>query len=115
VSEYRLVRLGKQIQEEISALIVGQKIKDPRVTSLISIHRVDVSKDLSWADVYVSNFESAGALEKAVAGLNSAAGFVQAQLNSRMHIRQTPKLRFHVDTSLKDGFEMIQKIGELDT
>jgi ribosome-binding factor A len=32
-----------------------------------------------------------------------------------MRIRQTPKLRFHEDMSVKEGFEIIQKIEDLNS
>ena len=114
MSEYRLIRLGRQVQEEIASMIASGKIKDYRVDSFLSVMRVDVARDLSYADVYVSNFESEEKLEKAVAGLSSAAGFIQAILASKMHIRQTPKLRFHPDTSVKDGFDLVKRIEEIN-
>jgi ribosome-binding factor A len=113
MSEYRLVRLAHQIQEEIGALIVSGKVKDPRVDTFLSISRVEVSRDLSYADIFVSSFESEKRIELGVAGLASAAGFIQAQLASRMHIRQTPKLRFHVDASIREGFDLVKRIEEL--
>ncbi|MFQ3547247.1 MAG: 30S ribosome-binding factor RbfA [Termitinemataceae bacterium] len=113
MSEYRIERLNVLIQEKIGSLIVEGKIKDPRVGPFLSITRVDVSRDLSYADVYVSSFESDARLRKGVTGLQSAAGFIQAQLNGVMHIRQTPKLRFHEDRSLKEGFDIIKKIEDV--
>jgi ribosome-binding factor A len=52
-------------------------------------------------------------LKKGVAGLQSASTFIHAQLNAAMHMRKIPMLRFHEDTSLKTGFDMIKKIEEL--
>jgi ribosome-binding factor A len=46
-------------------------------------------------------------------GLQSAAGFIQAHLAGLMHIRQTPRLRFHEDLGIREGFDMIQKIEGL--
>jgi ribosome-binding factor A len=84
------------------------------VNPFLSVTRVAVSRDLAWAEVYVSTFKSEGNLAKGVEGLRSAAGFIQAQLASLMRIRQTPKLRFHEDMSIKEGFEIIQKIEDLN-
>jgi ribosome-binding factor A len=111
--EHRLERLGALIQEITGKLIVEGRIKDPRVHPFLSITRVDVSKDLTWADAYVSTFRSESNLERGVAGLQSAAGFIQARLAREMHIRQTPKLRFHADVHLKDALELIRKIDEI--
>jgi ribosome-binding factor A len=113
MGEFRTERVGRLIQEKIGALIVEGRIKDPRVNPFLSITRVSVSKDLAWAEVYVSTFKSEGNLSRGVEGLQSAAGFIQAQLASMMRIRQTPRLRFHEDMSIKEGFEIIQKIEDL--
>lgn len=114
MSDFRLQRLGVQIQEEVGALIVGGKVKDHRVDPFLSITRVDVSRDLSFADVYVSSFAEEQKLERGVLGLQSAAGFIQAQLGSKLHIRQIPKLRFHADLSVREGFDLVKKIEDLN-
>lgn len=111
--EYRLERIGTLIQEKIGALIVEGRIKDPRVNPFLSVTRVEVSKDVSWADVYVSTFRNENSLKRGVAGLQSAAGFIQANIGREMRMRQTPKLRFHADTSLKEEFDLIRTIDAI--
>jgi len=112
MSQYRMERLGQAIQEKISALILEGSIKDNRVSSFLSITKVDVSKDLSFADVYVSDIRGKN-IEKGVEGLLSAAGFIQSQLGAAMRIRKIPHLRFHADTSIGESFELIKKIEKL--
>jgi ribosome-binding factor A len=109
---FRTERLGQTIQEKIGSLILEGKIKDSRVNAFISITKVDVSKDLSYADVYVSDIRG-NINEKEVEGLQSAAGFIQSQLGATMHIRKTPHLRFHQDKSIGESFELIKKIEKL--
>ena len=101
------------MQEKIGALIVEGKIKDPRVNAFLSVSRIQVSRDFSWADVYVSTFRPETSLARGVEGLQSAAGFIQSQLAKEMRIRQTPKLRFHEDLSIREGFEMVKKLEDL--
>jgi len=101
------------MQEKIGALIVEGKIKDHRVNPFLSISRIKVSRDLSWADVYVSTFKPETNLARGVEGLQSAAGFIQAQLAMGMRIRLTPRLRFHEDLSIRQGFEIVKKIEEI--
>jgi len=110
---FRTGRVGSLIQEKIGELIVGGKIKDPRVDSFLSVSRVDVSRDLAYADVFVSSYKSEAGLGKGVEGLQNAAGFIQAQLAKTMHIRSTPRLRFHADLGIREGFTMVQKLEEL--
>ncbi|AEF85948.1 ribosome-binding factor A [Treponema primitia ZAS-2] len=112
MAEYRTERVGRLIQEKIGSLIVEGKVKDPRVDTFLSITRVAVSRDLSYADCYVSSYKSAG-LATGVEGLQSAAGFIQSQLAAMMHIRHTPRLRFHEDQGIREGFELVQKIDSL--
>ena len=110
--QFRTERLGQSIQEKIGSLILEGKIKDNRVNSFLSITKVNVSKDLSFADVYVSDIRGKN-IEKGAEGLQSAAGFIQSQLGAAMHIRKIPKLRFHADTSIGESFDLIKKIEEL--
>jgi ribosome-binding factor A len=110
----RTERLGRLIQEIISSLVLEGKIKDPRVSSFVSITRVSVSRDFSYADAYVSNINEAENLERNVRGLQSAAGFIQSQLGTSLHIRKIPHLRFHADTCVRDGFDMVRKLKQLE-
>jgi ribosome-binding factor A len=110
---YRGERLGKLIQEKIGGLIVEGKVKNYRVDSFLSITRVDVSNDLSFADIYVSSFKSEEGLLRGVDGLQSAAGFIQAKLSSLLRVRQTPRLRFHADNGPREGFALNKKIDDI--
>ncbi|MCL2066361.1 MAG: 30S ribosome-binding factor RbfA [Treponema sp.] len=110
---YRPERLGQLIKEIISSLILEGKIKDKRVNSFLSITGVDVSSDLSFADVYVSDVRWADGIERGAAGLQSAAGFIQSQLGKAMRVRKIPRLRFHGDKSIGRGFDLIKKIEDL--
>ena len=109
----RTERLGRLMQEKISAMIIEGRIKDPRVTSFVTITRVNVSRDLSFADVLVSNIQETADLQQNADGLQSAAGFIRSQLCSVLHLRKIPHLRFHTDNSIRQGFDMIQKIEKL--
>jgi ribosome-binding factor A len=110
---YRIERLGRLVQEKIGALILEGRIKDPRVHPFLSVTRVRVARDLAFADVYVSNVRENGGAGRAVEGLQSAAGFIQAELASSMKIRKIPRLRFHPDSGVREGFEMVKKLEEL--
>ena len=110
---FRTERLGRQIQELIGSFILDGRINDPRVTPFISITRVQISRDLSYADVYVSNIRETANIERSAAGLQSAAGFIQSQLGAMLHIRKIPHLRFHADSSIREGFDLVQKIEQI--
>ena len=113
MGEFRTERVANLIQEKIGSLIIEGKIKDPRVNPFLSVSRVKVSRDFSWAEVYISTFKPETNLARGVEGMQSAAGFIQSQLAREMRIRVTPRLRFHEDSSIREGFEIVKKIEDL--
>lgn|SRR5574344_1029096 len=114
MGQYRIARLNDQLRDEISQMILRGEVKDPRVSTFISINRVEVSNDLCYGKVYVSSFLADAQVQKGVDGLNSAAGFIQSTIAKKLRIRQFPKLSFCVDTGMKEGFEMVQKLNALE-
>ena len=114
MGQYRIQRLNDQLRDEISQLILRGEVKDPRVSTFLSINRVEVTTDLGYAKVYVSSFLPDNQVGKGVDGLNAAAGFIQREIAKKLRIRQFPKLQFHVDAGMKAGFEMVQKLNELE-
>ncbi|MCI5607107.1 MAG: 30S ribosome-binding factor RbfA [Treponema sp.] len=114
MGQYRIQRLNDQLRDEISQLILRGDVKDPRVTTFLSVNRVEVTSDLGYAKVYVSSFVPDGQLKLGVAGLNSAAGYIQGQIAKKLRIRQFPKLTFVVDEGMKEGFKMVQILNDLE-
>lgn len=113
MATHRQERVETLITQLISSMLIRGDIKDPRVDSSISISAVVLAKDLSWAKISVAGFLDEAKLHKAVAGLNSAAGYIQAQLGKTLKTRLTPKLNFQADFNVKAAFEMTKKIEEL--
>lgn len=97
----RIDRIGDQMQRELAQLI-QREIKDPRV-GMITVNAVKVSRDLGYADIYVSlltteelNAESPE-VKESLAVLNKASGFLRGQVGRAMKLRVVPLLRFHFD------------------
>jgi ribosome-binding factor A len=100
----RAQRLGEQIQRDL-ALLIQRELKDPRV-GMVTVNFVELSKDLSYADVNVTVLVPDDAEEKIVesmAILNQASSFLRAELGRGLKVRKVPLLRFHYDDSLKRG------------
>ena len=113
MGEFRLQRIERLLREEISSMILTDEVKDPRVSSFVTITDVHVSKDLAHAKVFVSSFQSIESLNGSVSALNHAAGFIQGRMSRRLKLRVTPKLSFVPDLSIRDGFDVTQKIERL--
>lgn len=114
MNEIRRKRLEELLREEIGSLISSGEIRDPRVDSLVSVTRVEAGGDGSTAKVWVSRVtDDDKELEAAVAGLSSAAGFIQSQIARRVRLRLTPVLHFFADHGIRQGLEMTEKLKGL--
>lgn len=96
---YRINRITSDIKLCLSEIL--KDTKDPRVSRLLSIVKVDVSSDLSYATVYVSAVEGFEETVKSVKALKGASGFLRRELGSRMSLRKVPELRFVADDSIE--------------
>jgi ribosome-binding factor A len=95
----RRERVGEQLREEISAMMITG-IKDPRVR-LASISRVRVSPDLREAWLDVSALGDDAERHGVVDALTHAEGFLRAQLGRRLeNLRSIPRLHFELDESI---------------
>ncbi|MEE2762534.1 MAG: 30S ribosome-binding factor RbfA [Pseudomonadota bacterium] len=98
----RIDRIGDQMQRELAQLI-QREVKDPRV-GLVTVNAVKVSRDLGYADVYVSLLsteelgEESPEVQDSLKVLSKASGFLRGQVGRAMKLRVVPQLRFHFDT-----------------
>jgi len=109
----RTERLNALFRNEISSLIL-RGIKDPRISGVVTVTRVDISNDLSYATVFVSVYGSASEKRNTIKALKSATGFIRRELLSRITIRVMPVLRFKLDESIAQGNEILELIDSLD-
>lgn len=95
---FKINRITSDIKIVLSELL--REVKDPRVSQLLSIVKVDVSGDLSYATVYVSAIEGSEKTKESVKALKGASGYLRRELGSRMKLRKVPELRFIADDSI---------------
>ena len=112
MASYRLDRTNEDILRELTAIL--RTVKDPRVTGLVSIVRVEVTNDLSYAKVYVSSMDGMEAAKSAVKGLTSAAGYMRRSLGSALHLRHVPELRFIADDSIEYSASIAKTLLDLE-
>ena len=115
MAEFRLQRIQHLLREAISSMIMTDEIKDPRVSTFVSITDVKVSKDLSFAKIYVSSFQSDKKLNESVEALNHASGFIQGRLGRRLRLRVTPHLVFFPDKSIEQAMALTHKLEGLSS
>lgn len=108
---YKIGRNSEDIRRELADIM--RSLKDPRITGLLSIVRVDLSGDMSHAKVYVSSMDGIEAAREAVKGLQHASGFIRRELNNRLKLRTSPELKFIADNSIEHGAEISRMLKEL--
>lgn len=107
----RTVRISEEMKREISSIIQGE-LKDPRLSRLISVTNVNVTKDLRYAKVFVSIMGNDEEKKNAIDGLKSAAGFIRREVGHRIQLRYTPEIQFELDNSIEHGAYISKLINE---
>lgn len=99
----RAERVSATVQRILSG-VLSKDIRDPRV-NLVVITRVEMNDDLRiatvWFQIMGQQYEpTSPAVREALAGLETAKGYLRRELGAELQIKFTPDLRFHFDTSL---------------
>lgn len=108
---YRINRTSEDIKREIISIM--RELKDPRITGMLTVVRVEVTNDLSYAKVYISAMEGLETAKTAVKGLTSAAGYIRREIGNRLHLRKAPEIKFIADDSIEYGMEISRKLNEI--
>jgi ribosome-binding factor A len=105
VAKYRSGRINEEMKKEISN-IIRNDIKDPRVSAMVSVTEVDVTKDLRYAKVYISLFGSEESKSNTLAAIKSSAGFIRREVGHRINLRLTPEIQIELDESIEKGMHI---------
>ena len=108
----RTDRVSGLVREEVSRLL-GEQLRDPRLSRLVTISRVDVSTDLQHATVWVTVLGDVDAEQQALAGLAAASGFLRRALGQRLQLKRTPDLKFVLDRSISEGDQVLALLDSL--
>lgn len=103
-------RISEDIKKELVEIF--REVKDPRVSKLLSIIKIDLSNDLSHCKVYVSAVEGSERTLESVKGLKSAAGFIRHEVSLRLHLRKTPEFHFIADDSIEYSANINKLLNE---
>ncbi|MDR5172907.1 30S ribosome-binding factor RbfA [Methylobacillus flagellatus] len=102
-------RVAEQIQRELADLLQFE-VKDPRVSSMVTVTEVEISGDMAHAKIYYTAPQGTPELQK---GLEKTAGFLRSQLAKRLLLRTVPQLHFSYDASIDRGMHIAKLIDEV--
>jgi len=109
----RAQRVAELIRQEIARLL-AKGVKDPRV-GFVSVISVKMSRDLRYANVYVSMYGEEKERKSSLIGLRNSAGWLRREVGKQVRMRHTPELRFFEDETLDQVYhleEIFQEIHE---
>ena len=111
-------RRKKGLEKEISR-IVGMtlltEVKNDKIKNLVSIHKVELTKDGRYLDLTFSVLDLKDRVnkEKIAEDLNKLKGFFRKKIGSQLSIRFVPEVRIHLDDSVEYGVKIASILNEI--
>lgn len=100
----RAARFNTELRAVLAEIIRAGVIRDPRVVGLdLTVTQVEVTPDLSQAQVWISSLAEDSRLAEAIKGLNHAAGKLRHEVGQRVQVRSVPLLKFAADVATREG------------
>ena len=109
----RTDRLNSLLKEVISD-IIKREVRNPHVNDLLTVTRVDITKDLRYAKVYISGIGSEQEKQGTLQALQSASGFIAVQSSKEVVMRYFPELRFILDDSVDKHMRITDLLDKIN-
>ena len=119
----RQERLADEIRDVLASCFQGGQMQDPRLAN-VTVTAVKLTGDLQQATVYFRLYEPDGgvgsrdakskAISDAMAGLDSASGFLRRSIGEAILLRRVPSVRFVFDESIAQGALIEKLLASLD-
>ncbi len=108
----RIVKIEGEFRRGLSEILLTD-IKDPRMSQMVSVTRVEITPDLKYAKAHVSIFDDPSKIEDTLTALASAEGFIRAKLNEKIKLRRIPNITFVHDNSIEYSIQISKLIDEV--
>lgn len=108
----RTDRLNSLLKEVISE-VIRRDVRNPHVNELLTVTRVDITKDLHHAKVYISVIGTPEQKAETIAALQTAAGFIAVQASHKVVMRYFPALTFKLDDSVERHMRIEELLKEI--
>jgi ribosome-binding factor A len=105
-------RIAEEIKRVISQ-IISNDLKDPRISGLISVTKVDVTKDLRHATIFISLYGDKSKKDTTFEVINKAKGFIRRELASKIRIKYIPEISFKMDKSIEYAIHINKLLEEV--
>ena len=106
--------LEKEISRIIGMTLLTER-KNDKIKNLVSIHKVELTKDGRYLDLTFSVLDLKDRVnkEKIAEDLNKLKGFFRKKIGSQLSIRFVPEVRIHLDDSVEYGVKIASILNEI--
>lgn len=108
----RTLRISEEIKKVVSQ-VIRSEIKDPRISPLTSITRVETTNDLRFVNIHISVLGDEESADATLQGLKSAKGFIRSAIGKAVSLRYTPEPIFKLDQSIEISVRMSKLIDDV--
>jgi ribosome-binding factor A len=108
----RTDRLNSLLKEVISE-VIKRDVRNPHVNELLTVTRVDITKDLHYAKVYVSVIGNEVEKAATIEALQNSAGFIAVNASKKVVMRYFPSLTFKLDEGVDKHMRIEKLLGEI--
>ena len=113
MKKQRLDRVNSLLKEVIVEAI-QKDVRNPNITTFISVTKVETSADLHHAKVYISMIATDEQKAKILPALQSAAGFIAVHASKKVRMRYFPQLTFIIDKALEEHMRIEKILGKIE-
>lgn len=106
----RSERIAQVIHRDLARML-QYELKDPRITAMVTVSAVKVSRDLTHAKVYISTIQD-DQIDETLKLLNKASGFFRSNLAKQLTTRICPDITFVHDRSITEGMHLSRLIDQ---
>lgn len=110
-SETRIKRLQK-LALQVASRAVSYELADPRLT-FVTLTRVELSGDLSFATIYWSVLGEGGERSKVAHALANGTSYVQSAIARAFSTRRSPRITFEFDPSIEGAIRVSKILDDL--
>ncbi len=110
----RITRVNELLKREIGDLLFRVMHANEFDLAAVTITRVETSKDLREARVYVSILGHEDQRPHMLALLSRRRGELQRRINKDVTLKYTPRLTFELDRSVEEGDHVLAVLAKLE-
>ncbi len=112
MADDRVKRIAAEIKKALS-FIIKEEINDPRISEMASIIKVELTKDIKFAKVFISVYDTKDRKNSTIEALAHAGGFIRKLLGAKVKLRRIPELTFVLDDSIEYSIKISRIIEEV--